>query len=246
MDVKARIRWLLFDSGETMYAIHKATGIAQTTLSRFTREESDVGNMSLKNALKLIEYYNKLEATKMKQLENARKMVARASEHLRNGRDEVYITLYDSRAQLLEDYDEELHEDMIYHLDNKQAPVKEPFVLIDRSAQMFEESTVVLLNEFDDHMELLEHVEPEYKIKGNLYENEVKEMIKPQMTLENLTASYGNGNGTDDLEFNIEGQTVFLRNAEVEEDNEDEDYWEKGDNLKKAVEESHDDYIEIK
>ena len=58
-DIKENIEKLLFESGETMYAIHKETGIAQTTLSRFTRKESDVENMSLRNALKLNEYYLK-------------------------------------------------------------------------------------------------------------------------------------------------------------------------------------------
>ena len=59
IDIKKNIEKLLFESGESMYAIHKATGIAQTTLSRFTRKESDIDNMSLKNAIKLNEYYLK-------------------------------------------------------------------------------------------------------------------------------------------------------------------------------------------
>lgn len=52
-DIKNNINKLLFESGLTNYQISKRTGIAQTTLSRFTRKESEIENMSLKNALKL-------------------------------------------------------------------------------------------------------------------------------------------------------------------------------------------------
>ena len=60
-DIKKNIEKLLFESDISMYKISKATGIAQTTLSRFTRKESNVENMSLKNALKLNEYYLKIK-----------------------------------------------------------------------------------------------------------------------------------------------------------------------------------------
>lgn len=59
IDIKENIEKLLFESGESMYKISKETGIAQTTLSRFVRKESDIENMSLKNAMKLNEYYLK-------------------------------------------------------------------------------------------------------------------------------------------------------------------------------------------
>lgn len=58
-DIKKNIEKLLFESSVSMYEVHKETGIAQTTLSRFTRKESAVENMSLRNALKLNEYYLK-------------------------------------------------------------------------------------------------------------------------------------------------------------------------------------------
>lgn len=58
-DIKKNIETLLFDTDVTMYEVSQATGIAQTTLSRFTRKESNIENMSLKNALKLNEYYLK-------------------------------------------------------------------------------------------------------------------------------------------------------------------------------------------
>lgn len=53
------IKKLLFESEISMYEVSKATGIPQTTLSRFVRKESDIENMSLKNALKLNDYYLK-------------------------------------------------------------------------------------------------------------------------------------------------------------------------------------------
>jgi len=53
------IKKLLFESEISMYEVSKATGIPQTTLSRFKRKESDIENMSLKNALKLNDFYLK-------------------------------------------------------------------------------------------------------------------------------------------------------------------------------------------
>lgn len=53
------IKKLLFESDISMYEVSKATGIPQTTLSRFKRKESDIENMSLKNALKLNDFYLK-------------------------------------------------------------------------------------------------------------------------------------------------------------------------------------------
>ena len=63
-DIKDNIYKLLFESGLTNYQISKKTGIAQTTLSRFTRKESDIENMSLKNALKLNELWEDLKLQK--------------------------------------------------------------------------------------------------------------------------------------------------------------------------------------
>ena len=63
-DIKDNIYKLLFESGLTNYQISKKTGIAQTTLSRFTRKESDIENMSLKNALKLNELWEDLKTQK--------------------------------------------------------------------------------------------------------------------------------------------------------------------------------------
>lgn len=57
MNIKDNIKKLLFEMDISNYKISKETGIAQTTLSRFTRKESDIDNMSLKNALALNDYY---------------------------------------------------------------------------------------------------------------------------------------------------------------------------------------------
>lgn len=65
-DIKENVRKLLFESGFTNYKISKETGIAQTTLGRFTRKESELGNMSLDNAIKLNDYYKNLGGIKMK------------------------------------------------------------------------------------------------------------------------------------------------------------------------------------
>lgn len=64
IDIQKNVEKLLFESEESMYKIAKETGIAQTTLSRFKRKESDIENMSLKNANKLNEYYLKSLNTK--------------------------------------------------------------------------------------------------------------------------------------------------------------------------------------
>ncbi|MEJ8777614.1 hypothetical protein [Pseudogracilibacillus sp. ICA-222130] len=60
MNIKENISKLLFDSGLSNYKISKDTGIAQTTLGRFTTKKSDIDNMSLGNAIKLNEYYSRL------------------------------------------------------------------------------------------------------------------------------------------------------------------------------------------
>lgn len=65
-DIKDNINKLLFESELTNYQISKKTGIAQTTLSRFTRKESDIENMSLKNALKLNDLWKTISETEKK------------------------------------------------------------------------------------------------------------------------------------------------------------------------------------
>lgn len=57
--MKENISKLLFESELSNYKISKETGIGQTVLSRYTRKESDIENMSLKNALILNDYYLK-------------------------------------------------------------------------------------------------------------------------------------------------------------------------------------------
>lgn len=64
MGLKENIKELLENEEVSNYQISKSTGIAQTTLSRFARNESDIGNMSLDNALKLNAYYNQLKSGK--------------------------------------------------------------------------------------------------------------------------------------------------------------------------------------
>ncbi|HLQ96710.1 MAG TPA: hypothetical protein VK108_10045 [Pseudogracilibacillus sp.] len=63
MSIKDNILYLLESEEISNYQISKATGIAQTTLSRFARKESDIGNMSLDNALKLNDYYCNLNSS---------------------------------------------------------------------------------------------------------------------------------------------------------------------------------------
>ena len=50
------INWLLQESGVSMYAVSKATGIAQTTLSDLTTGKTWVENMTLRHAVTLTEY----------------------------------------------------------------------------------------------------------------------------------------------------------------------------------------------
>ena len=65
VDIEKNIKKLLFEMDVSNYKVSKETGIAQTTLSRFTRKESDIDNMSLKNALALNDYYLKLTNKKL-------------------------------------------------------------------------------------------------------------------------------------------------------------------------------------
>jgi len=84
-DIKKNIEKLLFESGESMYSIYQATGIAQTTLSRFVRKESDVENMSLKNAIKLNEYYLNIKEEEKMKLEKLKEVVKDNVEIMEDG-----------------------------------------------------------------------------------------------------------------------------------------------------------------
>jgi len=59
MDIRENIRKLLESDEVSNYAIHKKTGIAQSTLSDLKIGKSKIGNMKLDVALKLNEYYIK-------------------------------------------------------------------------------------------------------------------------------------------------------------------------------------------
>lgn len=67
--------------------------------------------------------------------------------------------------------------------------------------------------------------------------------MKKQLTVENLYFSHYD-NGLHELEFKVGGQTVFVRNIDVDV-NEDEFYWDDEENVKKAVEAADEDDIEI-
>lgn len=56
-EMKSNIMKLLDDKTFSNYRISKETGVPQTTLSRFARRESEIGNMSLENAIKLNKFY---------------------------------------------------------------------------------------------------------------------------------------------------------------------------------------------
>jgi len=50
------INWLLNESGVSMYAVSKATGIAQTTLSDLRTGKTSIERITLGHAMKLTEY----------------------------------------------------------------------------------------------------------------------------------------------------------------------------------------------
>lgn len=55
--MKKAIEWLLFRADISNYQISKATGISQVVLSKYTNGKSDIGRMTLDNALKLYDYF---------------------------------------------------------------------------------------------------------------------------------------------------------------------------------------------
>jgi DNA-binding Xre family transcriptional regulator len=59
--IKRNIKVLLDHQGISNYRIHKETGIAKMTLSDLANGKSEIGNMKLDHALKLNEFYKKLE-----------------------------------------------------------------------------------------------------------------------------------------------------------------------------------------
>lgn len=58
---KNLIEWLLNESGTSMYAVYKATGIAQTTLSDLATGKTSIDKMTLGHAITLTEYAEKLQ-----------------------------------------------------------------------------------------------------------------------------------------------------------------------------------------
>ena len=57
---ESKIKWLIFESGVSMYSVSKNTGIPQSTLSDLKKEKTDIEKMLFKNAAKLTEYAEKL------------------------------------------------------------------------------------------------------------------------------------------------------------------------------------------
>lgn len=57
MNIKENIQRLLDDESISNYAIHKETGVAQSTLSDIKTGKSELGNMRLDVAIKLNKYY---------------------------------------------------------------------------------------------------------------------------------------------------------------------------------------------
>lgn len=73
--------------------------------------------------------------------------------------------------------------------------------------------------------------------------------MKKELTLENLTATHLNEDGTNTLEFETEAGTVYLNGAKVYCDaptysEEYEFYWDSEENVSRAVEEATAEDIE--
>lgn len=64
--MKKQIEWLLMTSPVSNYQVSQATGISQVALSKYTTGKSEIGNITLDNALKLFEYYKEV----VKKMEN--------------------------------------------------------------------------------------------------------------------------------------------------------------------------------
>lgn len=67
--------------------------------------------------------------------------------------------------------------------------------------------------------------------------------MKNKLTVENLNASYYD-NGLHELEFKLDGKTVFVRNIKLDEEP-DEFYWDDEENVSKAVEAASEEDIEV-
>lgn len=58
--MKKQIEWLLFKSGISNYQISKVTGISRAVLSKYETGKSDIGRMTLDNAIKLNDYFKEM------------------------------------------------------------------------------------------------------------------------------------------------------------------------------------------
>ena len=149
MLLKDNIERLLFESGISNYKISKDTGIAQTTLSRFSTKKSTVGNMSLDNAIKLNEYYKKrmIEMLTYKGLEYKDEQVnveftikgfedvIRRYESIKYS--DVDFELRPSRETLKEEFAEDLGNELEETLDNEYDEITVGYVNNDSNTSEF-------------------------------------------------------------------------------------------------------------
>lgn len=66
-NIKKEIEYLILESRISNYQISKETGIAQSTLSDYSKGKTDIGRMPLDRAIKLHDYYKK-ELGEMKEV----------------------------------------------------------------------------------------------------------------------------------------------------------------------------------
>lgn len=154
MNIKENIKELF--ELETNYAISKETGIAQTTLGRYTSGNSLIGNMKLDHAIKLNNYY--IKNKEMLEMKNIIEEIRKS--YKVDGENETYATAVESYEDLKEKFNLEFFEEDILgsYLQkvDKARELKYPIIVFDDSnasgGQIFEADELEdALNEAKEH-----------------------------------------------------------------------------------------------
>lgn len=107
MNIKNNIEEL-FNSDVSNYQISKDTKISQMTLSKYATGKSELGNMTLDNALKLNDYYTKnKEMLIMLSILNDIKKNYKV-----DGENEKFMNYYESAAEIKEEIDQDIFEEV--------------------------------------------------------------------------------------------------------------------------------------
>ena len=214
----------LLDSGITGYKISKETGIQETQIGKYRRNELKFENMTIATATKFMKYIRREDMKKFEIVKNTIE-VKKGTEYRQGITQNVELNR-DQYPEILESFS--TLEEAKTALKNYTSEVE------DYSTYLMITEYFIQENQYDE--------DGDWEAGGDVWEYAPLD-IKSQMTEYNLINTFYD-HGNHELEFNIYGQQVFLtvRNVGPVDD---EDYW-TDDRLNEVVEEAKEEDIDIK